>query len=151
MYRKIMVAYNGTTESRSALDECIALAPGPSAEIHLLAVMPPRLDMLVVEYAAATAMLDQQEATAETEKMEHELAAGNAILTSARLKVINHLESGDPVSVIAELADRLGVQLVIVGHPRHKPWGTRWWRGSTDAALIEKVHCSVLVASAPRT
>jgi nucleotide-binding universal stress UspA family protein len=149
MYRKIMVACNGTAESRSALDECIQLAPGPAAEIHLLAVMHSSQDLLATEYAAAAAILDQQEAGAEQQKMEQELATGNAILANAGLKAINHLETGDPVYVIAELADRLGVQLVIVGHPRHKPWGTRWWRGSTDTALIEKVHCSVLVAPAP--
>ena len=31
MYRKILVAYNGSPESRSALDELVRLAPAPSA------------------------------------------------------------------------------------------------------------------------
>ncbi|HEV2041033.1 MAG TPA: universal stress protein, partial [Casimicrobiaceae bacterium] len=35
MYRKILVAYNGTPESRLALDEAIRLAPDTSVEVHL--------------------------------------------------------------------------------------------------------------------
>jgi hypothetical protein len=35
MYRKILIAYNGTPESQIALGECIRLAPGSSADIFI--------------------------------------------------------------------------------------------------------------------
>jgi len=54
---------------------------------------------------------------------------------------------GEPVSVIEELAHDLQVDLVIVGHSRQKPVALRWWRGSTDTLLVEKLRCSLLVAS----
>jgi hypothetical protein len=41
----------------------------------------------------------------------------------------------------------LGIELLILGHPRSRSFAMRWWRGSVDAVLIERVRCSILVAS----
>lgn len=150
MYRKILVAYNGTAESRSALEECVRLAPGPSAEIHLLVVVNPPPSLLVGEYAAAAIINVEEELIAEKQKMERELATGRALLTSAGLSVVTHLEVGEPVNIIKELVEKLRIELVIVGHSRHKPWAMRWWRGSIDAVLVEKIRCSLLVAADPQ-
>lgn len=149
MYHKILVAYNGTAESRSALEECIRLAPGSSAEIHLLVVVNPPPSLLVGEYAAAAIINVEEELVAEKQKMERELATGKALLNSAGLTVMAHLEVGEPVNIIKELVDKLSIELVIVGHSRHKPLAMRWWRGSIDAVLVEKIRCSLLVAADP--
>ncbi|MDB5761749.1 MAG: putative Universal stress protein family UspA [Herminiimonas sp.] len=146
MYRKILVAYNGTSESAAALHECILLAPGSSAEIHLLVVMSPPPTIIGGEYAAAALLSIEEEMAEATQKMGHELSRGHALLTKAGLNVINHLEVGEPVDVISKLANQLGIELVIVGHSRHRSWAARWWRGSTNALLIEKMQCSLLVA-----
>jgi nucleotide-binding universal stress UspA family protein len=45
------------------------------------------------------------------------------------------------------LVEKLGIELVIVGHSRHKPLALRWWRGSVDALLVERVRCNLLVAA----
>src|SRR3989442_4721427 len=137
MYRKILVAYNGTPESRSALHECIRIAPDPSAEIHLLAVIYLMGEEYVQEDAIAI----------EEQKMKQELAEGHALMAAAGLNVIEHLEVGEPIHVIGKLADALGIELVIVGHSRHQSWAMRWWRGATDALLVEKARCSLLVAA----
>jgi nucleotide-binding universal stress UspA family protein len=149
MYRKILVAYNGTPESRFALSECIRLAPGPDTEIHLAVVVTPPPYLLVGEYAAAAVLSVEEGLVAEKQKMEQELAAGHALLAGAGLHVIDHLEVGEPVDILEELSNRLGVELVIVGHSRHKPFALRWWRGSVDAVLVGKVRCSILVAADP--
>ena len=147
MYRKILIAYNGTSESIAALYECIRLEPDPSTEIHLLVVMNPPPTIMGGEYAAA-ALLNMEEEMAEaTKKMGRELSKGHALLATAGLNVINHLEVGEPIDVISKLAHQLNIELVIVGHSRHRSWALRWWRGSTNALLIEKVQCSVLIAS----
>jgi nucleotide-binding universal stress UspA family protein len=148
MYKKILVAYNGTPESRFALQECIRLAPGPSAEIHLLVVVSPPPYLLVGEFAAAAVLSVEEGLMAEKQKMELEIAHGQSLLAAAGLNVISHLEVGEPVNVIEELARTLGIELVILGHSAHKPWAMRWWRGSIDSLLVEKVRCSILVAAA---
>lgn len=145
MYRNILVAYNGTPESRVALQECIRLSPGVEAQIHLLAVVTPVPIVLAGEFVAAVPTVDEEQA--ERDAMEQVLQAGRKMLADAGLNVTTHLEVGEPVHVIADSASRLGCDLVIVGHSRHKPFALRWWRGSTDALLADKVRCSLLVAA----
>ncbi len=149
MYQNILVAYNGSPESRLALEECLRLSPSPSAQIHLLVVVSPPPYLLVGEFAAAAVLSVEEGLAAEREKMEKELEAGANLLTAGGLKVTRHLEVGEPVTTIEELAHQLQVELVIVGHSRQKPLALRWWRGSTDTLLVEKLRCSLLVASGP--
>ena len=150
MYRKILVAYNGTAESRVALEECLRLTPSPDAEVHLLVVVSPPPYLLVGEFAAAAVLSVEEGLAAEKEKMQKELEIGAQRLIEGGLNVTSHLEVGEPVSVIEELARELHVELVIVGHSRQKPLALRWWRGSTDTLLVEKLRCSLLVASGPQ-
>lgn len=150
MYRKILVAYNGSVESQAALRECMRLGPSPHEEIHLLVVVDPPPYLLVGEYAAAAVLNVEEELQAAKEKMQADLDHGYQLLNEAGLNVHRHLEIGDPVSVIADLVDKLDIELVIVGHSSHKPMALRWWRGSKDALLVEKIRCSLLVASDPR-
>lgn len=140
MYKKILVAYNGTPESQSALHECIRINPPPSTEIHLLAVVQLSPYGMAGGYAPETAF------TTKRQMMEQELERGRALMASAGLDVTPHLQMGEPVEVIGTLADVLGIDLIIVGHPRHKALATRWWRGSMNALLIETVKSSILVA-----
>jgi nucleotide-binding universal stress UspA family protein len=151
MYQTILVAYNGTPESRVALQECIRLAPDKSSTIHLLVVVSPPPYLLVGEFAAAAVLSVEEGLTEEKEKMAKELSDGAALLEAAGLHVEQHLEVGEPVSVIEEMATLWKADLVIVGHARQKPIALRWWRGSTDTLLVEKLRCSLLVASEPRS
>ncbi|MDQ9170355.1 universal stress protein [Oxalobacteraceae bacterium R-40] len=149
MYNKILVAYNGTPESRLALQECIRLAPDASTQIHLLAVVIPPPYLLVGEYAAAAVLSMEEGLNAEKEKIRQELSDGCILFRNAGLSVTTHIEVGEPANVIQELVEKLGIDLVIVGHSRQKPLALRWWRGSMDALLIEKIRCSILIAADP--
>ncbi|MFC7515286.1 universal stress protein [Herbaspirillum sp. GCM10030257] len=148
MYQRILVAYNGTPESRLALQECIRLSPGPAAQIHLLAVVTPVPIVLAGEFVAAVPTMDEE--LAERDAMAQVLESGRKLLAEAGLSVTPHLEVGEPITVISDLVNRSGIELVIVGHSRHKPFAMRWWRGSMDAVLVDKVRCSVLVAGESR-
>ena len=117
--------------------------------MHLLVVVTPPPYLLVGEFAAAAVLSVEEGLTSEKEKMAKELAAGAALLLAAGLTVQTHLEVGEPVNVIEEMAVQLKVDLVIVGHSRHKTKALLWWRGSTDTLLVEKLRCSLLVASEP--
>jgi nucleotide-binding universal stress UspA family protein len=142
MYKKILVAYNGTPESRSALDEAARFAPGPAVEIHLAGVVHyPSAYLLAGEYVPEVALAD------EREHMEADLKEAHALLGGKGLTVIEHLVVGEPVDVITKLVSELGIDLLILGHPRSKSFALRWWRGSVDAILIERVRCSILVAA----
>jgi nucleotide-binding universal stress UspA family protein len=142
VYRKILVAYNDSPESRAALQACLHLGPGPSADIHLVGVINIGTYLMAGEHVCETVL------AAEKYKIDQDMAACHAVLAEAGLQVIDHLQAGEPVDVIGDLVDKLGIELVIVGHARNKPLALRWWRGSADANLVEKIHCNVLVAAA---
>jgi len=142
MYRKILVAYNGSPESRSALDELVRLAPAPSAEVHLAGVVHyPSAYLLAGEYVPEVALTD------EREHMESDIKDAHALLAGKGINVIDHLVVGEPADVLTKLTNGLGIELLILGHPRSKSFALRWWRGSVDAVLIERVRCSILVAA----
>ena len=146
MYKKILIAYNGTPESRSALDEVVRLAPDASVQVHLAGVVHyPSAYLLAGEYVPEVALAD------EREHMEADLKDAHTVLESKGLKVTDHLVVGEPVDVICKLVSELGIDLLILGHPRSKSFALRWWRGSVDAILLERVRCSILVAADAKT
>ena len=141
MFHKILVAYNESQESRAALQACIRLAPGPDAQVHLVGIMNIGTYLMAGEHVCE-AML-----AAEKGKIDSEINAHHAILEHAGLNVTDHVCAGEPVAVITDLVDKLGIELVIVGHARSKPLALRWWRGSNDSLLVEKIRCNVLLAA----
>jgi len=145
MYRKILVAYDGSPESRLALDECARLAPDAETVIHLAGVVhDPSLYVLAGEYVPEIAMGDDEA------RVDADIKEASAQLTAQGLTVIRHVVVGEPVTVIAQLVEDLGIDLLILGHPRGTTFAMRWWRGSTDALLLERVRCSILVAADPK-
>ena len=83
----------------------------------------------------------------ETDTMETDLKDAHALLAGKGLNVIDHLVVGEPGDVLAKLVTELGIELLILGHPRTRSFALRWWRGSVDALLIERVRCSILIAA----
>ena len=115
MYRKILIAYNGTPESRCALHACIRLAPGSEVEVHLLGVINLATYLMAGEFVAESAI------TSEKALLEQELTKGHKLLSDVGLNVITHFESGEPINVISDLVTQLGIDLVIIAHSRKKP------------------------------
>lgn len=146
MYGRILIAYNGTQESVSALQECVRLAPGPSTEIHLLAVINTPTPPIVGDLGTPARFDAEEQISVGKKKMDDELARKSAVLKDAGLNALVHVEVGEPVTVIEECVKRLNIDLLIIGHSRHRSWAARWWRGSTDASLIERVPCTIMIA-----
>lgn len=147
MYRSILIAYDGEAGSRSALLECIRLDPPSSTRIHLLAVSFASDQFVIGEYGATAAYASEKYVEEERSRLQNITAQGCKLLQDAGLRAETYVEFGEPADVISRLAAQLDVDLVIVGHPRHKSWLERWWRGSTDAVLLEKLRCTLMVAA----
>ena len=141
MYRKILVAFDGSPESRLAVDECAHLITVSGREIHLACVVhDPSPYLLAGEFVPEPAL------AVDRSRMEADLKEAAARLTERGFSVTTHLEDGEPVEVISKLCQSLGIDLLIVGHRRSKKFAFRWWRGSIDSMLIDRVRCSILVA-----
>ncbi len=140
-YNKILVAYNGAPESRAAVEEAARFAGEPGVELHIAAVMNTAAYLVAGEYVPEMTL------AAGREELEADLKAVEGALIARKLDVRSHLVVGEPVDVIARLAETLGIDLLILGHSRAKSFAMRWWRGSVDTMLIERVRCSILIAA----
>ena len=139
MYRKILVAFDGSPESRLAVDECSHLTQVADRHIHLVCVLhDPSPYLLAGEFVPEPAL------AIDRSRMQADLDEAAARLRGRGFSVTTHLQDGEPVDVISRMAESLGIDLIIVG--RSKNFALRWWRGSVDSMLIERVHCSILVA-----
>ena len=139
MYRKILLAYDGSVEGRRALREGATLAGLCGAEVVLLAVVNLSAGIMMAESAALGAAEHQREAYAQI------LAEGVERLKEMGFSAQSRLEFGSPAQAIAEAARQCAADLIVVGHRRQ---GTlaRWWGGSVGASLMDGLPCSLLVA-----
>ncbi len=147
MYKRILLAYDGSQSGRTALFECANLAEIARAEMHLIAVVQPVPAAVLYEVVIS----EVPDASDDTEHHRKVLEEGVGILRERGYAAHGHLARGEPVEQICEAARRIGADLIVVGHRRSKGWAERWWRGSIGATLMDSAPCSVLIAmSAPR-
>src|SRR5258705_9723401 len=146
MYKKILLAYNGTHEGRIALFECAEVASFVKAQTHLLAVATPSMSMFV-EGVERTGR--EQGSPQEQKLMKNVLAEGLAALTQRGYSVTGHLAVGEPAAEICRLASELKCDLIVVGHKRKHSRLGRWWRGSISANLADHAPCSIFFAMPP--
>src|SRR5258707_2573302 len=137
MYRKVLLAYDGSIEGRRALREGAKLAQLCRAEVFLLAVV--ELSSIVTPDAGLTIPIDEQ-----TANYSAILAEGVERLKALGFSPTARLETGDPGQKIADVAEEIGAQLVVVGHRPQGPLA-RWWFGSVGSSLVKRLCCSVLV------
>ena len=141
MYKRILLAYDGSESGRQALLECGDVANLMQADIKLLAVTPSMPPVYVGEGFIPTDILD-----AEKERFREVLDDGIRQFESRGFTCQGQLSFGEPVDEIARVAKEWGANLIVMGHRRAGSWAERWWRGSVSKSLVEIAPCSVLIA-----
>ena len=141
MYKKILLAYDGSESGQRALLDCHEIAQWSGSEIRLIAVMQLPMSGLTLEGG----MYDDTLLHSEKIRFQAILDAGLGKLGGAGLAARGEVVMGDAVSEITRCASSIGADLIVVGHKHLSGWAARWWRGSVSKALIEQAPCSVLV------
>jgi nucleotide-binding universal stress UspA family protein len=141
MYKKILLAYDGSETGQKALIESREMADWGGAEIALVAVMPPPTAFIGGEGGVYDVGLEEE----ERREFQSVLDDGVRRLNESGRKSVGELVVGEAVVEIAAYAGRIGADLIVVGHRHLDGWAKRWWRGSTAKALIENAPCNVLV------
>ncbi|NML45316.1 universal stress protein [Ramlibacter sp. G-1-2-2] len=141
MYKKILVAYDGSDAGQKALLECRELANWSHAELCLVAVMPSAMSFVGLEGGVYDVELEER----EKKKYQGVLDDGLHRMADAGWTAKGEVVTGEAVEEITKYARKCGADLVIVGHKHLDSWAARWWRGSISGALIEHSPCSVLV------
>ena len=141
VYERILVAYDGSAESRLAVDECAHLSPASERKVHVVCVIhDPSAFVLPGEFVPEPML------AAERGELQADLASVAAGLAARGFHVTTHLVDGEPADVIARLVTELAIDLLVIGHRRAAKFAARWWRGRVDALLMERVNCAILIA-----
>jgi nucleotide-binding universal stress UspA family protein len=139
MYRRILLAYDGTIEGARALREGALLAKACGASVCLLCVVPETAGVMIAEGVHAGVVTHQIESYKDLLKRAVDR------LQRLGLHPVARLMRGEPTPAIAAVAKEISADLVVVGH-RHQDLLSRWWSGSTQSYLTDHVRCSLLVA-----
>ena len=141
MYKRILLAYDGSDSGRRALLECGDVANLAQTTIKLLAVTPTMPPVYVGEGFIPADMIDN-----EKERYRKVLDEGIAYLKERGFAAEGEVAFGEPTDEIRRAALDWQADLIIVGHRRSGSWAERWWRGSVSRSLVEVAPCSLLVA-----
>jgi nucleotide-binding universal stress UspA family protein len=139
MYRRIVLAYDGTEEGRRALREGALVAHRCRAEVFLLAIDVEPASIRMADSIHPEALAQYQEKTKAI------FQEGVERLRGLGFKVTARFASGDPADHIPAFAREVRADLVVVGY-RKLGRLERWWSGPKGAYLSDNLTCSLLVS-----
>jgi nucleotide-binding universal stress UspA family protein len=141
MYKRVLLAYDGSESGQKALLNCREIAEWSHSELFLVAIMPSPINLSVdgVFYDGGTGL------EADRRRYQEILAEGLKQLSEGGRAITGEVLVGDSVEQISKYAKQIDADLIVVGHRHLDSWAQRWWRGSSTRALIEFSPCSVLV------
>ena len=142
LFSRILLCYDGTKEGRRALRYGPELARAHHAETHLLAVLDSAYWISGFDAIATEAVSVEERSAREV------LSEGVRQLEELGAPAVGHLASGNPIDRISQLAWKLNVDLIVLGH-RRCGLLKRWWAALGHRSLLDEVRCSVLVAVDP--
>jgi nucleotide-binding universal stress UspA family protein len=141
MYRKILLAYDGSEAGQKALIDCDEIAQLHKSEVFLVAVMPPAAALIGGEGFVYDARREEE----DRRRYQEVLDEGIARMADKGHRTSGEVVVGEAVDEIARYARKIDADLIVVGHKHLDSWAARWWRGSLSKSLIEHSPCSVLV------
>jgi nucleotide-binding universal stress UspA family protein len=145
MYRKIVVAVDGSALSTTALQHALELSKAVGAEITAVTVtepsmvMSPAIDMVAVD---VTALTEQMEA-AKAETAKAVLQDAKALAGASTIEAI-HLAGRYPAEGILEAANSAKADLVVMGSHGRRGLG-RLLLGSQAAEVLSRSTIPVLI------
>lgn len=139
MFRKILVANDGSAGARRALELAADIAARYGAELHSISVEED-----LPKYAAT---IDEVDAVKERKNhfFEQVIREAEMIATAHGAALRSHVIPGHEVETIINFCREGGFDLLVVGFMGHSRIYERIW-GSTSQTLTRLAPCSVLVA-----
>jgi len=141
LFQKILLAYNGSREGKTALLACAEIAAFGKSETHLLAVAGMPSSMFLTEGFLPEELLEE-----EKKRSREVLDEGLGQLRAKGFSVTGHLAVGEPVEEICRVATELKVDLIVLGHAQKVSFASRWWRGSVGKTLLDHAPCSIFIS-----
>jgi nucleotide-binding universal stress UspA family protein len=140
MFKKIVLAYDGSEGATLALQHTAELATG-GAEVLVLAVGR------IPEYAETVSEVEEAK---EQAGRHYDRAVGEAAeaLRGHGIAASGHVDFGKPADVIVRHAEETGADLIVLGTNPHTVLKRRVL-GATVDKVVDHAACSVLVVRQP--
>ena len=140
MIKKILVAYDGSSEAHAAFLFGLELAKKLEAELHVLSVVRMLEPPEEVEAKASF----------ETGKDHYEklfkLLKNDAKDAGVRFK--GEVVLGHPAEQIIYHAEKVHVDIIVIAHQTRSTFG-KWLLGSVPGKVVDHAHCTVVVFKEP--
>ena len=151
MYKKILVAFDGSEASKHAIDHAVSIAELTKAELHVISVVPrvmmpvfPDEGFGAAPVTAAQDMGDYQERMKAVYGKSLEETEKDIKSHYPDLKVETKLMEGRPSATIVDEAENNHLDLIVIGS-RGLGGITGWILGSTSRRIVESCTKPVLV------
>lgn len=141
--KKILVPVDFSEHSKQALDIAVGLAKTLSAEVHLVHVLHYPVQVAAPGQMAIPADLWTEIRDAAARKLEKTTKT----VEGEGIKAESHLSEGPNAHSIVELAEKLGVDLIVMG-TRGLSGLKHVMLGSVAERTVRLAHCPVLTVKA---
>jgi nucleotide-binding universal stress UspA family protein len=146
MFKNIVVAYNGSQESKRAFESAVRLAKITGATLHEITVLkdpPAYADSVYTTFATVADPSFPVVLKGDLHKVyEHLQDDARHVTRKGGMDVITHLVEGDDVASIIKFISDIGADLLVIGiHKRQLHLSSVW---STAYDLVQHAPCSVL-------
>lgn len=144
MFKKILVALDGSVASSNALKVALELAQITSANIELLTIVPP---VLLPQYSIYVLKSDAISECAKQLEISFRGVLSKAQEEARKRKpsfnVTTRFEKGDPAEKIVEVAERGNFDLIVMGS---RGLGAKFSNiGSVSSKVVDKANCPVFI------
>ncbi len=142
MYKRIILAYDGSASGQQALLEIKELAHWNESRLTLVAVIPSlEMEVSPVEMGY---FVSSSAASIEA-TLKDQLKKGVEMLRSMGFEAEGEILKGEVIREITSYASMASADLIVVGHKHERNLLRRWWSGSTAKSLVEESPCNVLI------
>src|SRR5437868_15519752 len=118
MYKRILLAYDGSDAGQKALLDCQDVAHWSQSELFLVAVMPSAMSFVGLEGGVYDVELEER----EKKKYRGVLEDGLRRLEETGWKAQGEVVTGEAVEEITKYAGKIGTDLISVGHTHLCIW-----------------------------
>jgi nucleotide-binding universal stress UspA family protein len=138
MYRRILVAFDGSPDGFEALVQARVLASLCDAKVHVVAV----IDLLENAYPVEGMIFASEGHERSTRSL---LDAAVRQLTDAGCVTTQEVKFGNVADEIIRAVREAKADLLVIGH-RDQGTLSRWLNGSIGSSIMHHPPCSILVA-----
>jgi nucleotide-binding universal stress UspA family protein len=135
-YDQILIAYDGSTGARAALDRAAAIA-SPNSTVTVITVIP---------FEAVGASPDPIEPELRDWQWRA-LTEATALLEQRGIRGFIEAAAGNPAAVIMEVARTLNADVVVLGRGHDRRWRPSIKKRSIRRTLVQRLECDALVVT----